>query len=48
LPVPLAPDAIVIQLALLAAVHAQALAATTVTVPGPPALPNDADVELTA
>jgi hypothetical protein len=44
LPVPLAPDVIVIQEAPLAAVQAHPLGAVTVTVPEVPEAATDADV----
>jgi hypothetical protein len=41
LPEPLAPDVIVIQLALLAAVQAQSEVVVTLTLPAPPLAPKD-------
>lgn len=41
LPLPLPPELIVIQLALLTAVHTQAVVVVTFTLPGPPVASND-------
>jgi hypothetical protein len=47
LPVPLAPDVILSQLALLVAVHVHPLVVVNVTLPDPPPLACDADAGLT-